>query len=195
MKVDDLDLQRQLGDPAVYADNDPVLWTSYATTLQTLEDAGYPAADSYLLITIDDAADATAVQEEVEGKTTDLPTVTVKDQAGFAEEQRAPIDQMLLLIYALLAIGCVIALLPMVWMVSASIMETGAANQYHTHPGAFWSAVYYVDDGYEGSADDALGGELILLDPRMPGIAQNPAADECTTSASGIGTFSGIISR
>ncbi|HSK19137.1 MAG TPA: carbohydrate ABC transporter permease [Longimicrobiales bacterium] len=35
-----------------------------------------------------------------------------------------------ILIYALLAIGCVIALLPMVWMVSASLMETGAANQY-----------------------------------------------------------------
>ena len=35
-----------------------------------------------------------------------------------------------ILIYALLAIGCVIALLPMVWMVSASLMEPGAANQY-----------------------------------------------------------------
>ncbi|HSJ30367.1 MAG TPA: carbohydrate ABC transporter permease [Longimicrobiales bacterium] len=35
-----------------------------------------------------------------------------------------------ILIYALLAVGCVIALLPMVWMISASLMETGAANQY-----------------------------------------------------------------
>jgi multiple sugar transport system permease protein len=34
------------------------------------------------------------------------------------------------LIYGLLLVGCVISLLPMVWMVSASLMETGAANQY-----------------------------------------------------------------
>ncbi|HEX6135889.1 MAG TPA: carbohydrate ABC transporter permease [Longimicrobiales bacterium] len=33
-------------------------------------------------------------------------------------------------IYGLLAIGCVISLLPMVWMISASLMEPGAANQY-----------------------------------------------------------------
>lgn len=35
-----------------------------------------------------------------------------------------------LLLYALLLVGCVIAILPMIWMVSASFMETGGANQY-----------------------------------------------------------------
>jgi multiple sugar transport system permease protein len=35
-----------------------------------------------------------------------------------------------ILIYGLLAIGCAISLLPMIWMVSASLMETGAANQF-----------------------------------------------------------------
>lgn len=59
---------------------------------------------------------------------------------------------------------------PEMW---ANVSPPGAANQYHTHPGAFWSAVYYVDDGYGGSADETLGGELILLDPRMPGVAMN----------------------
>ena len=59
---------------------------------------------------------------------------------------------------------------PEMW---ANVSPPGAANQYHTHPGSFWSAVYYVDDGYEGSTDHALGGELILLDPRMPGVAMN----------------------
>lgn len=115
--------EEELEVVAVYADNDPVLWTSYATTLQTLEDAGYPAADSYLLITIDDAADAAAVQEAVEAETTDLPTVTVKDQAGFAEEQRAPIDQMLLLIYALLGLALVIAVLGIVNTLALSVIE------------------------------------------------------------------------
>jgi multiple sugar transport system permease protein len=34
------------------------------------------------------------------------------------------------LIYAMLLVGCVLAVLPMIWMVSASLMQTGAANQY-----------------------------------------------------------------
>ena len=56
---------------------------------------------------------------------------------------------------------------PEMW---ANVSQQGASNQFHTHPGAFWSAVYYVDDGYGGSTDGSLGGELILLDPRMPMI-------------------------
>lgn len=54
---------------------------------------------------------------------------------------------------------------PEMW---ANISTRGNANQYHFHPGSYWSAVAYVDDGYEGSDDHDLGGELQLLDPRMP---------------------------
>ncbi|NLG61723.1 MAG: carbohydrate ABC transporter permease [Candidatus Cloacimonetes bacterium] len=42
---------------------------------------------------------------------------------------RAPLAQRLLL-YALLLLGAVIAILPMVWMVSASLMPAGAENSY-----------------------------------------------------------------
>ena len=52
----------------------------------------------------------------------------------------------------------------------ANVNERGASNQTHCHPGSQWSAVYYVQDGYDGSADRALGGELVFLDPRMPMI-------------------------
>jgi len=55
--------------------------------------------------------------------------------------------------------------LPEMW---ANVSGRGNANQYHTHPGSFWSAVAYIDDGYEGADDPQLGGELQLLDPRMP---------------------------
>lgn len=55
----------------------------------------------------------------------------------------------------------------------ANIARTGDAGQYHCHPGAWWSAVFYADDGYDGSDDRALGGELSLMDPRMPAIRQN----------------------
>lgn len=55
--------------------------------------------------------------------------------------------------------------IPEMW---ANVSRKGASNQYHYHPGSFWSAVAYLDDGYEGNDDPALGGELQLLDPRMP---------------------------
>lgn len=50
----------------------------------------------------------------------------------------------------------------------ANVSPPGASNQMHAHPGAIWSAVYYVDDGYAGSTDRGLGGELVLYDPRFP---------------------------
>jgi uncharacterized protein (TIGR02466 family) len=53
------------------------------------------------------------------------------------------------------------------WRIScrANVNRQGHSNQFHTHPGALWSATYCVDDG--GSATDAsLGGELEIQDPR-----------------------------
>lgn len=52
----------------------------------------------------------------------------------------------------------------------ANVCARGHANQYHVHPGCYWSAVFYLDDGYGGSDDPALGGELQLQDPRMPAV-------------------------
>jgi uncharacterized protein (TIGR02466 family) len=52
----------------------------------------------------------------------------------------------------------------------ANINRTGHANEFHAHPGSFWSGVYYVDDGGV-SRDPALGGELEFMDPRGPGPA------------------------
>jgi uncharacterized protein (TIGR02466 family) len=47
----------------------------------------------------------------------------------------------------------------------ANVNRHGDSNQFHTHPGALWSAVYCVDDG--GRDDDAsLGGEFEVQDPR-----------------------------
>ena len=57
--------------------------------------------------------------------------------------------------------------IPEMW---ANISGKGDANQYHAHPGSYWSAVAYLDDGYNGSKDTKLGGELQLQDPRMPMI-------------------------
>ena len=49
----------------------------------------------------------------------------------------------------------------------ANVNRSGHGNEFHSHPGSFWSGVYYVDDG--GIADDeSLGGELEFMDPRGP---------------------------
>ena len=47
----------------------------------------------------------------------------------------------------------------------ANVNRHGHGNQFHTHPGALWSASYYVDDGGIG-ADPSLGGEFEIADPR-----------------------------
>jgi len=55
----------------------------------------------------------------------------------------------------------------------ANVNGPGDSNEYHCHPGAFWSGVYYIDDGYAGEDPVAMqmGGQIELLDPRGPGPA------------------------
>lgn len=72
----------------------------------------------------------------------------------------------------------------------ANVSERGAANAGHAHPGAFWSGVYYVDDGAASGADAStdlgadVGGELCLVDPRYP-LVQQAAPDVACLSANG----------
>jgi hypothetical protein len=49
---------------------------------------------------------------------------------------------------------------------SAAIRQPGDYQELTARPGAFWSGLYYVDDGYAKSDDDKLGGECELSDPR-----------------------------
>jgi len=53
------------------------------------------------------------------------------------------------------------------WKVNAwaNVNRRGDANEFHTHPGAYWSGAYYVDDGGI-AADASLGGEFEVQDPR-----------------------------
>ena len=71
----------------------------------------------------------------------DLPIVTVKDQAAFADEQRAPIDQLVLMIFALLGLALVIAVLGIVNTLALSVIErtreVGPAARHRSEP---WSA-------------------------------------------------------
>ena len=53
------------------------------------------------------------------------------------------------------------------WRVTAwaNISGAGDANRAHGHPGAFWSGVYWVDDGGV-DADESVGGLFEMTDPR-----------------------------
>ena len=107
----------------IYESNNPVLFLPMTTDLHTLADAGFPQADNYLMITARPGADLPALQRTIERQTAQLPTVTVKDQAGYAAEQRGPIDQLLRLIYALLGLALVIAVLGIVNTLALSVIE------------------------------------------------------------------------
>lgn len=48
----------------------------------------------------------------------------------------------------------------------ACLRQKGEYREFAARPGAFWSGVYYVDDGYAKSDDVTLGGECELADPR-----------------------------
>lgn len=47
----------------------------------------------------------------------------------------------------------------------ANVNSNGCSNALHAHPGAFWSLVYWVDDGREADGVDC-GGQLEFHDPR-----------------------------
>jgi putative ABC transport system permease protein len=104
----------------IYAEN-PVLFFPTVTTLQTLKDQGFPGSDNALIL--DASGDTVGLQNRLDAVVADLPIVTVKDQAAFADEQRAPIDQLVLMIFALLGLALVIAVLGIVNTLALSVIE------------------------------------------------------------------------
>jgi putative ABC transport system permease protein len=101
----------------------PAVGTSYVVSLPALREAGVAPADSYAYVVREPGAEPATVKSAVEDVVADLPTVSVKDQAEFAAEQRAPIDTMLLIIYALLGLAVIIAVLGIVNTLALSVIE------------------------------------------------------------------------
>ena len=56
------------------------------------------------------------------------------------------------------------------WVVTARAASRvkGEYQEMVARPGAFWAGVYFADDGYAKSDDEALGGQCELGDPRGP---------------------------
>jgi putative ABC transport system permease protein len=101
----------------------PAVPTGYVMSLGALRSAGVEPADSFAYVTTTPGASRLAVRTAIDATIADLPTVTLKDQAEFAQEQRAPIDQLLMLIYAMLGLAVVIAVLGIVNTLALSVIE------------------------------------------------------------------------
>ncbi|KNX38146.1 ABC transporter permease [Luteipulveratus halotolerans] len=93
------------------------------TSIKGYEAAGGPRQDNYAFIGRAAGADPAQVRAGLERVTAGIPTVAVKDQGEFAAEQREPIDQMLMLIYALLGLAVVIAVLGIINTLALSVIE------------------------------------------------------------------------
>jgi putative ABC transport system permease protein len=106
---------------AVIAEN-PLL-DGLVLSLDGFAAAGYQDTDNFAFIEVAEGADRAAVRAELEELADTFRLVSVKDQDGLAEEQRGPIDQLLLLIYGLLALALVIAVLGIVNTLALSVIE------------------------------------------------------------------------
>ena len=88
-----------------------------------LDAGGVTPMDTAVYINRTPGADPAAVAAGIDSALTDLPTVTVKDQDAFAQEQRAAIDPLLAIIYALLGLAVIIAVLGIVNTLALSVIE------------------------------------------------------------------------
>jgi putative ABC transport system permease protein len=102
-------------------DDNPLVFAPVLTTIDTLTAAGFQDQDNALVIMTDHTS--VGVQNRLDEVVGDLPIVTVKNEAEFAQEQRQPIDGLVRTIFALLGLALVIAVLGIVNTLALSIIE------------------------------------------------------------------------
>lgn len=103
---------------------EPAEATSEVTVpLEQLGEAGIKRQDSVLSIMTTPGADAAAVQADLEDAVGDTPVVGVFDKEGFADEIRGQVNQLLYMIYGLLALAIVIAVIGIINTLGLSVIE------------------------------------------------------------------------
>jgi putative ABC transport system permease protein len=91
--------------------------------LSVLADAGLKRSDSSLSITVQDGADRSAVKQDLEDLVKDLPILSVQDKEEFKELISGQVNQLLYVIYGLLALAVVIAVIGIVNTLGLSVLE------------------------------------------------------------------------
>ncbi len=100
--------------------NTPLVF-DVVTSVANLRSAGFADSDNFLIVfTRPDAGD---LLRSLERTVADLPVVTVQDEHQFAEQQRKPIDQLVLMVDALLGLALVIAVMGIVNTLALSVIE------------------------------------------------------------------------
>ena len=89
----------------------------------TVTAADIRRTDSSIGINAADENDRALIGQKLEDTVKDNPTVTVQNQEDFADAQRAQVNQLLYLIYALLGLAIVIAVLGIVNTLALSVIE------------------------------------------------------------------------
>lgn len=91
--------------------------------LSVLRDAGIKRSDSSLSIMVAEGADRGAVKQDLEDVVKDLPILAVQDKEEFKELISGQVNQLLYVIYGLLALAVVIAVIGIVNTLGLSVLE------------------------------------------------------------------------
>ena len=91
--------------------------------LSVLAEAGLKRSDSSLSITVDDSADRGVVKQDLDDLVKELPILSVQDKVEFKELISSQINQLLYVIYGLLALAVVIAVIGIINTLGLSVLE------------------------------------------------------------------------
>jgi putative ABC transport system permease protein len=112
---------RQLRVGGVYGDDNGL--GPYVIAMDTYTATGGVPLDQNVYVTLDSAADASAVHDALHRVVAEYPVVQLRDAEGYKQDKRAGIDQLLTLIDALLALSVLIAVLGVVNTLVLSVTE------------------------------------------------------------------------
>lgn len=96
---------------------------STVVSLDTLAGAGGLAQDRFLFVGLADGAEPADVRAALDEVLTAYPIVELKDRTEFQDEQKGQVDQLLLLINAMLVLSVIIAALGIVNTLAMSVIE------------------------------------------------------------------------
>jgi putative ABC transport system permease protein len=91
--------------------------------LSVFRDAGIKPSDSALSIMVEEGADRETVKHDLDDVVADLPILTVQDKEEFKELISGQVNQLLYVIYGLLALAVVIAVIGIVNTLGLSVIE------------------------------------------------------------------------
>ncbi len=113
--------EQQLQVSGVYEANQVI--GSTVVSLDTLAGMGGVALDRFLFVDLADGVATADVRPQLDQVLTAYPIVELKDQTEFQDEQKGQVDQLLLLINAMLVLSVIIAALGIVNTLAMSVIE------------------------------------------------------------------------